>query len=194
MESFVNSEIAKQISEEHSQISIETTHRDLRAVKTMMGPVTVVWYDYIIWSAETAKVGELVKFAEHDIRRAVKKDKNEICYAVIAGYWGLKQGELKDYAIIYAEKLGLDFRTLEELSRLDTETAILEIMRYILPDEIKKLLPPKNDRVVYFKRFARKRLEDICQRLETAMNQFDYVIKILTAEKGRREEHAGQVV
>ena len=169
--------IKEQIGCEPAEVDIENAARNLRGVKQMMGPVTVIWYDYIIYNAvkvEPAEMRRLVEFAEKDIRTGVKKDKTKVCYAVIAAYFGLKMGSLKDFALAYVEHLGLDLNVLNELSDLPAEEAVWHIMEYVLPLEIRSILQKITfeERVNFFKRYARRSSSQIAGRLEQALDLF----------------------
>jgi len=175
------SNITAQISSEYEKINIEDTAKNLRGLKQMMGPVTVLWYDYVIYNAKlpAEKMRKLIEFAEADIRRTVKKDKSQPSYGSIVAFFALKCTELKDFALEYCKLLNIDITGFKELINLPTNDAILGMLEKILPPEIAEIITEIKiqGRINYFKRFARRSRDLIAQRLDSAMLMFQRILE-----------------
>jgi hypothetical protein len=175
------------ISTEHTQIDIEGAAKKLRKLKQYMGPVTVIWSDYILEAAKELPLSlrkRLVFYMERDIRRAVKKDKGDIIYGVIAAFFAEVTPEpemFRDDAIDFVRRAGYDpvaFKNaLVRLRNVSQKilASVAAVAKKFDPElyELLLQLPKGFSRTVYFERFGARSVKFVKQNLAKALKQYE---------------------
>ncbi len=175
------------IETEHEKIDIKAAAKNLRGLKQLMGPVTSVWSDFILESAMNSGLSKeeivlLVQEMEADIRRAVKKDKSQIVYGAIVAFAALNQTQLYDFASIYSDMLGLNFRKFIShlLSLSNTGTKVIRGFQIVyLKDPVlgpimAKLIPVNQTNT--FQRASKRTVKFITGKLHRYKTLFRRII------------------
>lgn len=176
----------KAIEYEHEHIDIKGAARNLRGLKQLMGPVTSVWSDFVLESAMRSGLTEdekkaLVREMEADIRRAVKKDKSKVVYGTIVAFVALKQWHLDDFAITYAQMIGLNMKKfLAYISNFQsTGEKVIRGFQVVygkneeLAPIFAKLIPVAQANT--FQRASRRRINFIIERLPRYISLFKQI-------------------